>query len=142
MAKEKLGKISELLDDKNIENLTKNAQNFHGYKVIVESFENLSQKDLQNLSAKVVEHSDDAITIFVNETDQGSMIMSMLGSKPSQDSNASISSKRFIMYARDEFNGKGGGRKEYGQGWINKENAETSAIVWFYKDKFSEENQE
>ena len=79
--------MRSLLDDNNIENLISNAKNYKNYKLILNTVENLSQKDLQNISVKILKKSNDLITLFINNTDNGVMVMGMLGKNASKKSD-------------------------------------------------------
>ncbi|MBY9018791.1 MAG: alanine--tRNA ligase, partial [Candidatus Lokiarchaeota archaeon] len=76
-AVDKLKEITSLLNESSISNLLKNAVEIKNYRVIFHSVENLSQKDLKNLSTKVVNKSDDLITLLIDKTDKGIIVMGM-----------------------------------------------------------------
>ena len=59
-------------------------------KLIIKQFEALDQKDLRNFSIKVVKHSDDLITIFLNKTAKNLLLTGMLATKPTNDSDLHI----------------------------------------------------
>jgi alanyl-tRNA synthetase len=113
----KIKQLKNLLSDDYIKDLVKKAQTFEEYKLILEVFDNLPQNDLQNFSVRLMKYSDDLITIFLNKTDKGIMILGMSGSKPTLESEFNIGD--FIKKSVTHFNGKGGGKKDYGQGLID-----------------------
>jgi len=131
--KEKLSAMQNLLSNEFIEILLNESSKFNDYKLILKSFENLDQNDLRNLSIKVVKKENSAITIFLNNTDKGIMITGMLGSQPSDNSEFNIGN--FIKDFLAEFGGKGGGRKDYGQGLIPKSDIEVQDIINRIKSK-------
>ncbi|MFW9941089.1 MAG: alanine--tRNA ligase [Candidatus Thorarchaeota archaeon] len=118
--KKKIQELKNLLSDDYIKDLVKKAQKIEGYKLILKVFDNLPQNDLQNFSVRLMKHSEDLITIFLNKTEKGIMILGMVGSKPAQESEFNIGD--FIKESVTHFNGKGGGKKDYGQGVINNYN--------------------
>ncbi len=126
-SKEKLKSMQNVLSKEFIETLISESQNFDNYKLIIKAFENLDQADLRNLSIKVVKKENNAITIFLNITDKGIMLTGMLGSQPSDNSEFNIGN--FIKDFLAEFGGKGGGRKDYGQGLIPKTDIEIQEII-------------
>ncbi|MFW9937683.1 MAG: alanine--tRNA ligase [Candidatus Thorarchaeota archaeon] len=116
----KIKQMKNLLNDEYIKNLINNAQKYQNYKLIIENFEGLSQDDLKNFSIRVMKHSKDLITIFLNKDKNGVMILGMEGEEPNQKSKLNIGD--FIKEIVADFGGKGGGRKDFGQGFIsNKE---------------------
>jgi alanyl-tRNA synthetase len=112
----KIKQLKNLLSEEYIKDLVKKAQKLEDYKLILEEFDNLPQNDLKNFSVRLMKHSEDLITIFLNKTEKGIMILGMIGSKPAQESEFSIGD--FIKESMTHFNGKGGGKKDYGQGVI------------------------
>ena len=113
----KIQQLKNLLSDDHIKDLVKEAQKFEEYKLILEVFYNLPQNDLKNFSVRLMKHSEDLITIFLNKIEKGIMILGMIGSKPAQESEFNIGD--FIKESVTHFNGKGGGKKDYGQGVID-----------------------
>jgi len=113
----KIQQLKNLFSDDYIKDLVKKAQKFEDYKLILETFDNLPQNDLKNFSVRLMKHSEDLITIFLNKTEKGIMILGMIGSKPAQESEFNIGD--FIQESVTHFNGKGGGKKDYGQGVID-----------------------
>ena len=125
--KEKLSAMQNILSNEFIETLINESSEFNEYKLILKSFEDLDQNDLRNLSIKVVKKENSAITIFLNNTDKGIMITGMLGSLPSANSGFNIGN--FIKDFLAEFGGKGGGRKDYGQGLFPKSDIDVQDII-------------
>lgn len=116
----KIQQLNNLLSDDYIKNLVKKAQKFEDYKLILEVFDNLPQNDLNNFSVRLMKYSEDLITIFLNKTEKGITILGMIGSKPAKESEFNIGD--FIRESVTHFNGKGGGKKDYGQGVIDNVN--------------------
>jgi len=119
-AKIKIKKIQKLFSNKNINNLIKNAYEFNKFRLIVESFENLEQNDLKNFGVKILKDKNDLIIIFLNKTQNGISIMGMLGEGPSEKLEFNMGN--FISKCVSQFGGKGGGRKDFGQGFISRNN--------------------
>jgi alanyl-tRNA synthetase len=135
--KEKLKSMQNVLSKEFIETLINESINFKNYKLIIKKFENLDQNDLRNLSIKVVKKENSAITIFLNKTEKGIMITGMLGSQPSDNSDFNIGN--FIKDFLAESGGKGGGRKDYGQGLIPKTDIDIQNIINKIESKFLED---
>jgi len=117
VGKDKLKEIQNLLSEDFIKNLIKEAEDYNGFKLILKTFSNISQKDLNNLSKNIMKQSDDYITLFIDETNRGIMIMGMLGSGVAKIIRFNMGA--FINEITSYFGGKGGGSNNYGQGVIN-----------------------
>ena len=113
----KIKQLKNLFSDDYIKDLVKKSKKFEDYRLILEVFDNLPQNDLKNFSVRLMKHSEDLITIFLNKTEKGIMILGMIGSQPAQESEFNIGG--FIKEVVTHFNGKGGGNKDYGQGLID-----------------------
>jgi len=129
----KLNEITSLLNKSSIDNLLTNAIEFKNYRVIFHSIENLSQKDLKNLSAKIVNKEDDLITFLIDKTDEGITLMGMLGK--SANNNQVFNMGKFIKSCTEQFNGKGGGGSDYGQGFIKDNALDVSTISNYLRTK-------
>ena len=103
------------------------------YRVIFHSVENLSQKDLKNLSAKVVNKADDLIILLIDKTNEGIILMGMLGKLANDDQVFNMG--KFIKSCTEQFNGKGGGGSDYGQGFIKDRTLEVSTIDNYLRKK-------
>jgi len=134
-AKEKLNEIQNLLSEDYVKNLIRDAEDYKGFKLILKTFFNISQKDLNNLSKKLMKLSQDIITIFIDEAKDGIIIMGMMGSnvKAKLDFNMGI----FITETSSRFEGKGGGSDDYGQGFINDKAVSINDVLKFIQDKLS-----
>jgi alanyl-tRNA synthetase len=129
----KLNEITSLLNKSSIDNLLTNAIEFKNYRVIFHSIENLSQKDLKNLSAKIVNKEDDLITFLIDKTDEGITLMGMLGK--SANNNQIFNMGKFIKSCTEQFNGKGGGGSDYGQGFIKDKALDVSTVSNYLRTK-------
>ncbi|MFX1301721.1 MAG: alanine--tRNA ligase [Promethearchaeota archaeon] len=116
----KIKQMKTLLNEDYVKDLVYNAQKFQKYKLIIESFDSLSQNDLKNFSVRVMKHSEDLISIFLNKTEEGIMVLGMMGTKPAKESEINIGN--LVKECIENFGGKGGGKKDYGQGFINDKN--------------------
>ncbi len=116
----KIKQMKTLLNEDYVKDLVYNAQKFQKYKLIIESFDSLSQNDLKNFSVRVMKHSEDLISIFLNKTEEGIMVLGMMGTKPTKESEINIGN--LVKECVENFGGKGGGKKDYGQGFINDKN--------------------
>jgi len=129
----KISHMQELLSENSINELVENAEDLDGYKLIIKQFEALDQKDLRNFSIKVVKHSDDLITIFLNKTAKSILLTGMLATKPTNDSDLHIGNT--IKQVVEQFGGKGGGRKDNGQGSIPNPEEKINEIIDLIKKK-------
>ncbi len=129
----KISHMQELLSENTINELVENAEDFDGYKLIIKQFKALDQKDLRNFSIKVVKHSDDIITIFLNKTAKNILLTGMLATKPTNDSDLHIGNT--IKQVVEQYGGKGGGRKDNGQGSIPNPEEEINEIIDLIKKK-------
>ncbi|MFX0056681.1 MAG: alanine--tRNA ligase [Candidatus Heimdallarchaeota archaeon] len=131
----KIKQMKNLLNDDYIKNLVNNAQNFENYRLIIEYFEDLSQNDLKNFSIRVMKHSKDLITIFINKSKKGLMILGMEAENPTQNSEFNIGD--FIQECVTDFGGKGGGRKDFGQGFISNKDVNIIDIRNYFIKKLN-----
>ncbi|MFX1337540.1 MAG: alanine--tRNA ligase [Promethearchaeota archaeon] len=97
-----------------INQLVKNAKPYESYKIVLGSFRNLSNKDIQSLSSNVIKMDDNYITIFFSENNKGTTVTGMLGPKATED--GSFNMGKFIRETVDHFGGKGGGKIDFGSG--------------------------
>jgi alanyl-tRNA synthetase len=131
-AKDKLNKIQRLFSDEYIDELIRNADELKDYKFILLTLENIAQDDLKNFGIKIMNHSDDLIIIFLDKTEKGILVLGMLGVNPSKKLDFSIG--EFIKGVIMNFGGKGGGRKDYGQGFIEKNDLKIEDVLDYIKN--------
>ncbi|MFW9898539.1 MAG: alanine--tRNA ligase [Candidatus Thorarchaeota archaeon] len=132
-AKNKIKKIQKLFSNENIDKLISNALEFRNYKLILDSLEDIDQNDLKNLGIQIMKKSDDLITIFIDKTDKGILVIGMLGVNPSKELDLNIGV--LVKECVNNFGGKGGGRKDYGQGFIGKLDVDPQLIISHLKKK-------
>ena len=144
-------KVQKLLDEwvanktnlyqtspENIEQLVKNAKPYKNYKIVSGSFQFLGNKDVQSVSSNVLKMDDDFITIFYNENEKGTTIIGMLGPKAAEDGEFHMGN--VISEAVKQFGGKGGGKQDYGQGFVADSMASKDEIeIYINKKLFKEE---
>ncbi|MFX1487850.1 MAG: alanine--tRNA ligase [Promethearchaeota archaeon] len=112
----KIDQMKNILSEDYIGELINRSQDYETFKLILEYFEDLSEKDLKNFSIRVMKHSDNLINIFINKTNEGIMVLGMEGDKSLEISKLHIGN--LIKECVENFGGRGGGRKDYGQGFI------------------------
>ncbi|TXT63690.1 MAG: Alanine--tRNA ligase [Promethearchaeota archaeon] len=127
--KEKLDKMKQLLSDENIENMLSNAHFFRNMHLIIEEFRGLSQDDVKNLNQSILEKDANTISILINQTEKGYLMMGMMGSEAEKKLNLHLGN--IIKDCVSHFGGKGGGSQVYGQGFIGRENIELKKIKEF-----------
>jgi alanyl-tRNA synthetase len=130
---EKFKQMKNLLSEDYIDELIRNSQDYKNVKLILETFDDMAQNDLKNLSIKIMNQNENVITIFLNKTNQGVMILAMEGEKPHKELPLNIGD--FIREIVEKFGGKGGGKKDYGQGFINDQNLDVNDVKTFILDK-------
>ncbi len=135
--KQKFIKIKNYYSPDYITNLINDAMSFRESKLVIARFDHLDQKDIQSISSNTLKYSDDVVTLFFNETDAGTTITGMVG--PEAAKKVNINMGTFVRETTVAFNGKGGGKPDYGQGFIGKESATTNTIVEYVKKKFFKE---
>ena len=82
-----------------------------------------------------MKQNENVISFFLNKTNDGIMVLAMQGDKPQRESTLNIGN--FIRECVEKFGGKGGGKKDYGQGFINNENLAINKVKTFILDKLN-----
>jgi alanyl-tRNA synthetase len=129
----KFKQMKNVLNEDYIDKLIDKSRDYNTFKLVVETFENLSQDDLKNLSIRMMKHNKNVISIFLNKTNNGIKILAMEGDKPQELSKLNIGD--FIRECVEKFGGKGGGKKDYGQGFISNKNLEINEVKSFILEK-------
>jgi len=80
-----------------------------------------------------MKQSDDYITLFIDETNKGIMIMGMLGSSAAKIVRFNMGA--FINEITSHFGGKGGGSNDYGQGVISDKTIKVQMVLDLVQDK-------
>ncbi|MFX1385602.1 MAG: alanine--tRNA ligase [Promethearchaeota archaeon] len=131
----KIRQMKTILSDEYIKELVNNARKYQNYKIIIETFDGLSLNDLKNFSIRVMKYSEDLIAIFLNKIEEGMMLLGMMGTEPTKKSEFSIG--KFVKESVEKFSGKGGGKKDYGQGFINDKDLSISEVKNYIMDKLN-----
>ncbi|MHA1242011.1 MAG: hypothetical protein ACTSQU_14695, partial [Promethearchaeota archaeon] len=113
-AKAKLKEVENLLDEKFIETLIKSAFSLNDSKMILKSFENLTPNDLKNL---------------------GITIIGMVGKGLLKRSDFNMGN--FVKTIASRYNGKGGGKVDYGQVFIGDKELKVEDLVNNIKEKLT-----
>jgi alanyl-tRNA synthetase len=132
--------IKSKLDQTNPERIQKfidNAESYHNRKIIFGSFYDLGNKDIQNISSNVVKMDDDYNTIFFNENDSGTLVTGMLG--PNEVKYGKLNMGDLITGTVNELGGSGGGRREYGSGFVANKIASRDKIEERIRKKLFED---
>ncbi|MFX1324728.1 MAG: alanine--tRNA ligase, partial [Promethearchaeota archaeon] len=122
----KIQQLKNLLSNEYIQNLVDTAQKLTDYRFIIQVFDGLTQDDLKNFSIRIMKNYNDLITIFLNKTEKGITIIGMEGDLPIKRSVLNMGD--FIKETVINFGGKGGGRMDFGQGFISNKNVEIDDI--------------
>ncbi|MFX1498319.1 MAG: alanine--tRNA ligase [Promethearchaeota archaeon] len=132
-ARKKLEQVKRYLSDDYREKLLEKAISFGRSKIIIEKFKNLNQKDIQNISSNVLKFNNNLITLLFNEDNKGITITGMIGSKALE--NSSLNMGEFIKNEIRIFEGKGGGKSDYGQGFIDRKYGNIDNVVEYLSQK-------
>jgi alanyl-tRNA synthetase len=101
--------------------------------MILKSFENLSQTDLKNLSVKILQKSEKLVTLFINKTEKGITLMGMIGKTLLEEIDFEMG--KFVQEIVSNYGGKGGGKKDYGQGFIENKDLSVEDLINRIKEK-------
>jgi len=134
-AKTKLQDVENLLKDSYVEELLNSAFSFENSKMILKSFENLSQTDLKNLSVKILQKSEKLVTLFINKTKKGITLMGMIGKNLLEEIDFEMG--KFVQEIVSNYGGKGGGKKDYGQGFIENKDLSVEDLIKRIKEKLN-----
>ncbi len=129
----KIKQTKNLLNTEYIDELIANSLNYKSYNLILEFFEDLSRDDLKNFSIRIMKHNENALSIFLNKTKSGIMILAMQGEEPLKKLDLNIGG--LVKECVEHFGGKGGGKKDYGQGFINNVNINVNDIKSYLRNK-------
>jgi len=132
-AKTKLQDVENLLKESYVEELINSAFSFDNSKMILKSFENLSQTDLKNLSMKILQKSEKLVTLFINKTEKGINLMGMIGKNLLEEMDFEMG--KFVQEIVSNYGGKGGGKKDYGQGFIENKDLSVEDLIKRIKEK-------
>ncbi len=129
----KIKQTKNLLSVEYIERLITNGQDYESFKLVIETFEDLTQDDLKNFSIRIMRYNDNVIGIFLNKTDKGVIVLAMEGEKPLKASELNLGS--LVRECVENFGGKGGGKKDYGQGFINNTSLAVDDVKTYIMNK-------
>ncbi len=131
---QKLTEIKQLFSDERIEEQIKNARIFKNVKVIFESTNDLTQNDVKNLSQKILKKNDKIMVFIANQSKKGIMLMGMSGSKLSKELGINIG--KIVSNTVENYGGKGGGKYDYGQGFLTKKGVNSIDVLNFISDNY------
>jgi alanyl-tRNA synthetase len=125
-----------LLSGEYINNIISKAETFQDFQLIIERFNALSQEDLKNINQTIVKEAENAISILINQTDDGYLIMGMMGKNAEKELTLHLGN--LIKDCVTHFGGKGGGPNYYGQGFIGNEDLDARKIITYIKNKLKQ----
>ena len=97
----------------------------------------ISNKDVQSISSNVLKMDDDYNTLFFNENDKGTTVTGMMG--PNLANYGEFNMGDFVTRTVNHFNGSGGGRKDYGSGFVAGAVASKDDIEKYVRKRLYEE---
>ncbi|MBN1214895.1 MAG: alanine--tRNA ligase [Candidatus Lokiarchaeota archaeon] len=128
-SKNKLKKVEKILNEEHLNNLLSNATDYKGYKFVIGIFEKLSKEDLKNINQNILKIEPNSISILINQIDKGILIMGMMGPEPKEKIDLDLGN--VIKKCVENYKGKGGGIKDFGQGFIPKIDLSTEVIITY-----------
>ncbi|MHA1913523.1 MAG: alanine--tRNA ligase [Promethearchaeota archaeon] len=131
----KIEQMKTLLNGEFLKELIGQSKKFGNFKLVIKSFEDLTQEDLKNLSIKILKQDNSIISILLNKTTEGIMILAMEGEKPHKESDLNIGI--FVNECVKNFGGRGGGKKDYGQGFISDKDLNVSDVMTYITNKLN-----
>lgn len=132
--KDKLSKIKDLFSDESIEEMIRNGQIYQNTKLIFESKRDLNAEDLKNLGQKLLKKEPNSIVFISNQSEEGIILMAMAGSNLSMKSDINIGS--IISKTVKHYDGKGGGKDDFGQGSIPKKEVSSKNVFQYIKENY------
>jgi alanyl-tRNA synthetase len=114
--KEKLSKMKELLSKEFTQSILSEAVSNNGTSLVVKAFNNLSQEDLKNINQNIIDEANNIISVLINQTDNGYLVMGMIDPKAFETLEVHLGN--LIKEGVEHFNGNGGGSPVFGQGFI------------------------
>ena len=133
--KTKLRDVGNLLSDDYVCALIKKAVEYKDVKLLINSFEDIPLKDLQNLSKRVHKKEEPIITLFVDKNNQGIVVLGMASKDIFNRLNLHIGN--LVNEVVEHFGGKGGGRADYGQGLVDKKETSSLNVITKIKEKLN-----
>jgi alanyl-tRNA synthetase len=131
----KIKQMKNILSEDYIDKLIENSRDYKKFKLVLETFEDLAQNDLKNFSVRIMKRDNNLVSIFLNKTNRGIMVLAMEGEKPNKESTLNIGD--FVKDCVEKFGGKGGGKKDYGQGFINNKNLGINEVKTYILDNLN-----
>ncbi|MHA1725437.1 MAG: alanine--tRNA ligase [Promethearchaeota archaeon] len=135
--KTKVEKIASLFAPRQLNKILSNAVKCDDFRIVINHFKDLDTEDIKNLNKALHKKNDDLITLLVNTTKNGVLLMGMVGKKVAQKSNTNIG--EFIKNCAEIHGGKGGGSKIYGQAFIEKVKTPLNDFMEYLKTKLIED---
>ncbi|MFW9826346.1 MAG: alanine--tRNA ligase [Candidatus Thorarchaeota archaeon] len=127
VAKEAINKNKYYYSDEYKKSLDKNAQYYHGIRYITSKIEDADRKLVQNISSNLIGNSHNTMGFFYNEDENGTYITGMVSNDVSQRTDFHMGN--FIKELSAAYSGRGGGNKDYGSGFVAKENATSDQLI-------------
>ena len=107
---------------------------YQNTKLILESTTNLNLEDLKNLSQKLLKKEPNSIVFISNQSEEGIILMGMSGRSISLKSDINIGN--IVSKTVKHFDGKGGGKNDFGQGFITKKGISLVDIIQYIKENY------
>ncbi len=124
--KDKLSKMKQLLSERFIQSLLSDARMHNSTSVVIKIFNNLAQEDLKNINQNIIDEASNIVSVLINHTDNGYLIMGMID--PQASKVLDIHLGNVIKQCVEHFNGNGGGSPVFGQGFISDTNLNAEGI--------------
>jgi alanyl-tRNA synthetase len=121
--------ISKIVKEENIKQLIAEKTEIKGFNFISAYYEGIDNKILTNVSKNILKLENNVVILLLGNSERGFNFIANLGSKI-ENLNLSIITKEFLK----KYNGKGGGKKDNTQGFIQDNSLEATALIEAFKN--------
>jgi alanyl-tRNA synthetase len=140
-AKEELSQKIYYFSNEFRSKLDNNAQDYQGVKFTVAKIEGITQKSVQTVSGHYIDNSQNTMAMFYNEDERGTYVTGMVSADASERTDFNMGN--FVSELTTAYSGSGGGNKNYGSGFVPKENANPDQLIkTTYKRLFEEDEED
>ena len=129
--KEKLSKMKRLLSKKFTQSIISESITYNETSVVIREFEKLAQEDLKNINQNIIDDATNIISVLINQTESGYLVMGMIDPKASQQLEIHLGN--LIKEGVEHFDGNGGGSPVFGQGFISDKELSAKKIKQYFQ---------
>jgi alanyl-tRNA synthetase len=129
--KEKLSKMKRLLSKKFAQSIISESITHKDTSVVIREFEKLAQEDLKNINQNIIDEATNIISVLINQTESGYLVMGMIDPIASQQLEIHLGN--MIKEGVEHFDGNGGGSPVFGQGFISNKELSAKEIKQYFQ---------